>query len=48
MQGNRKYNNLMGYIMLSRAEYLVNMGVGIQKGVSKEGLNGLLVKGAIV
>ena len=48
MQGNFKYHNLMGYIMLSRAEYLVNTGCGIQKGVSKEGLNGLLVEGAIV
>jgi len=33
--------------MLSRAEFLVNTGVGIQKGVSKEGLNGLLVSGGV-
>ena len=27
--------------MLSRAEYLVNTGLGIQKGLSKGGINGL-------
>jgi hypothetical protein len=48
MQGNYKYHNLMGYIMLSMAEYLVNTVGGIHKGVSKEGLNGQCTEGDIV
>ena len=48
MQGNYKYHNLMGYIMLSRAECLVNTGGGIQKGVTFGGVKGLCAEGAIV